>query len=231
MTILADKLTEAKISKEEIAILRKVVAAPAPAIAAVAIDQVDYFFQFPRKCASNSIKWALYNMPGSTFQSNRVYVEPREVMRSPELERIAVVRNPVARIVSCWRHAIVKMGAEFMRWIGDVRSSPTMTFDEFLEAVARTPDDHPRINYHFRSQWAELVNDVGGKEPDYLLHVETLSEDWRTLCEAKRWQHVELEKLNETKQGAVEYPSLSRKQLEIIAERYDKDFSTFNYTP
>lgn len=229
MTIISDKLRAAGLSPEEVRRIQDLSNAPAPAIAAVGINGRDFFFSFPRKNASNSVKWALHEMPGSTFAGNPVYVDVEEVKRSPNVPRVAVVRHPVDRIVSCWRHVVRKLGA--LHRVGDVMITENLPFAAFVELVANCPDSHPNVNYHFRSQSAELVDDVGGREPDYLLHVETLKWDWEALSEALRWPKVELERINATTKEMVPFPKVTEELLDVISTRYRRDFELFNYHP
>jgi hypothetical protein len=200
--------------------LQRLSRAPYPAYAKAYVSGLNYIFMLPRKCASNSIKAALEIMTGETFDNRRDYLTRGEVVKS-ELMRIAVVRHPVDRLISCWRHSIWKNAARFMTDAPKMRDQ--MPWEEFVEIVLDTPDE--ASNRHFRSYSDELMLD---RPPDRVLHVEDLDAEWAALSLERGWTLVPLGHYNFTNRDQPE-ADVTQDQLDHLALRYMADSANFDY--
>lgn len=206
-------------------LVRELSKAPWPAYARVTIADEPFVFMLPRKCASNTIKDALARMPGCSFQAARDYLTARQLAESTA-PRIAVVREPVSRLVSCWRHGVVRNRAAYLRVPG---VTADMGWEAFAEFVCSTSDDSPACNYHFRSYSLELLVPRargGGSWPDVVLRCERLEEDWEALTASMGWPEVPLRRLNDTSGPAVVVSDALRQRLN---RRYALDAQNFGY--
>ncbi len=182
-----------------------------PAIFSVEIDGKPFIFLLPRKCASNTIKDYLRQLEAT----RNLYLHPFEITATPTIPKIAVVRHPVDRLISAWKHGTQSDN------IGNQMPGmfPWMSWDLFCKLVCEEWND-AMCNPHFRSYSFEL------QEYSDLLRCESLDSDWFHLSNKYHWRGVELKKLNKTKQLPVE---VSRQQLEALAVRYQIDAANFDY--
>ncbi|MEO1001161.1 MAG: sulfotransferase family 2 domain-containing protein, partial [Pseudomonadota bacterium] len=98
--------------------------------------------------------------------------------RFPDLLVFTVVREPLARVASCYRSKIQRPRAVSagMRLEG---LSTRTAFPEFVAHVVRRPDT--RANVHYRAQAAMLCDRAGRVVPTEILRFETLGADWERL--------------------------------------------------
>ena len=138
------------------------------------------------------------------------------------------VRHPVSRLYSCWNNKVVEnteLSTAFQRM--GVRRG--MGFDEFADIVAETPDDF--CDLHVQSQ-ASMLTYKGQLLPDFIGKVETISEDWESLCQqvAER-SGVRLGRLPQKNMRSKAQPKIaqavSQRTLEQIKKRYATDFQLF----
>jgi hypothetical protein len=126
--------------------------------------------EFPRERLWEYVRF----VPGARFRD----------LQPPRFS-FAFVRDPYARLVSCYRHKIVRP-REAGRRISPVfavygrRFSLDMGFPEFVAAVASIPDG--RAEKHFRSQTHSLYLD-GEPVVDFVGRLERFERDWGTVCE------------------------------------------------
>lgn len=159
----------------------------------------------PRKCGFNSVKQALKAQGG--FE----YIESPEGLNGDVL-RVAVVRHPVDRLVSCWRDKVWK------RWMPSLKVhgiQPKMSFSDFADIVLATPD--AESNCHFVSYAPEVV-DLG---PDVVIRTESLSEEWSFLEREMSWNAAGIERFNAT--GGRPEVTVSEAQRHAILGRYADD--------
>ncbi len=160
--------------------------------------------------------------------------------------KFCFVRNPWARIVSCYRTKIVnRRNMNQTLWTQSLfyamhRSAssgrhrlsslpilnPHMSFREFVSAVSEIPDG--RANKHFRSQNTFLYNAQGDLLVDYIGHLETFKDDFRYLA---RRIGISVEALsNRPKTGRRNYKDYYDKDIwEIVSQRYREDIESFGY--
>lgn len=147
----------------------------------------------PAKCANTSIKQAIATRLGRPVDLNspRWFVDIHDPERLPYATTdeivaarekgvpvVGVIRDPVARLVSCWRDKVAgKYQLEF-RKPGSIH--PGMSWDAFVWAVSTTPDEE--ADQHFRSLCADLV--IQGEDPELCLSADSSSSlalGWRHL--------------------------------------------------
>jgi len=177
-----------------------------------------FYVKIP-KCASTSI-----------IQTLDAQVVEQEDGLSPSKRIFTVVRNPYSRLVSCWADRVAGQGwrnsfskeASYWKSLGIARK---MTFFEFAKAVAGIPDWVADV--HFRSIVA-LLDDVPASL-DFYIRLEELEKGWSLVVDAC---------------GEIESPPVIKKSahkdwrryyysnpflVDLIYERYQKDFETFGY--
>lgn len=152
----------------------------------------------------------------SNFSSEKTYLS-MEALRASSAPRVAVIRHPVDRAVSAWRHGTTVNDGSVFRGPG-IR--PHMPWAEFVDAICATSDADS--NFHYRSQSDEIFVD---RMPDRLLRVDTLVEDWKALSKMLNWPVVEMRQLNRTEPVKIE---ITKEQRERLAVRYKKDFLILN---
>ena len=89
------------------------------------------------------------------------------------------VRHPVARLYSCWNNKVIENDALSPRFVA-MGVRPGMPFDEFVQAVAETPDDRADIHVHSQSGILEYQ---GRLVPDFVGRVENIAADWPCVAE------------------------------------------------
>jgi len=128
------------------------------------------------KAACTSIKAALLLADGieppeklSAVHHHRHWQKP-----APVNWVFSVVCHPLKRPVSLYYHMVrTNRSREFC-----ARLSPSMTFPEFIRWMV-THKGEP--NRHYAPQAMILDKDLRGKQLDFLGHLETIDEDWRTV--------------------------------------------------
>lgn len=156
-----------------------------------------------------------------------------ETARLTDCFRFGLVRNPLDRLASCYTNKIGERDGsrqlfkEYERtiypFIPSEQFDPSMSFDEFVEAVCRIPDKF--ADRHFRSQHC-FLHHRGRLAVDFVGRLETIDEDWQVVR-----SHVDLGVLprakftNKTDFRLMYSPRLARQ----AAERYATDIRLFGY--
>ncbi len=187
-----------------------------PSYLAGEVDGKPFIFLLPRKCASNTIKNYIRQLNGHNLR----YLRPHEMNNFPMVPKIAVVRHPVDRVISAWKHGTQGDDLRYMNMVG---AKPWMSWDDFVDRVCSEWTD-ANCNPHFRSYSLELMSHEFGYSD--LLRVETLKSDWLHLSNKYGWRDVVIKHLNKTKKLPV---TVSRLQLEWLSVRYEMDATNFNY--
>ena len=195
----------------------------------IRIDKWKTAFYLNAKVASTSIKQLLIkHVPGAKMGKDffaGLGLDDPENIPSDYL-KIAVVRNPWARLVSCYFDK-AKNGRPHFTLAG---LKPGATFDEFVCFVANMPDETSDI--HFRSQgWAfwDAIKD----DPNALIvKSEALHYAWTDIVErVKAHCGVELPALEQ--QRTTDHDHYSKYYIDwtmmIIADRYRQDIEAFGY--
>jgi hypothetical protein len=113
------------------------------------------------------------------------FVKPEDLgdLQPPRFS-FGFVRDPYARLVSCYRHKILRLREQGRRispiFVVYGRTfSPAMDFPDFVRAVAEIPDE--RAEKHFRSQTRFLYRD-GEPIVDFVGRLERFDADWAEIC-------------------------------------------------
>ncbi len=150
-----------------------------------------------------------------------------------DYEGFAFVRDPFARLVSCYRDKILwePGDAVYPRPYFDIvpYSLPTnIPFAEFAARVARIPD---RVaDRHFKSQSSHLYR-RGARVVGFVGHMERLDADWRALA-ARHDLPPTLERAHSTKAKGPHADwrdYYDRATVELVAVRYAEDLARLGY--
>lgn len=154
----------------------------------------------------------------------------------PGLFTFAFVRNPWDRLVSCYRDKILGEVRDFTAFdpargvayclAGFAAFRPGMSFDDFVRAVARIPDE--QADDHFRSQHTFLTTASGEIAIDYVGRFETLGSDFQHVCNELRLpaQGLPFTQAATPRRYAAYYTPDTR---DVVAERFQHDVSLFGY--
>jgi hypothetical protein len=187
------------------------------------------------KIANTSIKVALakaYKIDGVENIHDRglfEYVSKREAQSFPI--RIAIVRDPLDRLVSCFRDKF--LGATNEDFLAGFRRrgwTPGMTFEAFVEAVAELPDTDCRgVLQHIRSMSADLVSNEK-IIPNIIFRFESLREEWQVLqalLEATGGPF--LPALSHERRSLSPAPNYDARRRAFARQRYRDDIRFFGY--
>lgn len=148
-------------------------------------------------------------------------------------DSFAFVRNPFARLVSCYRDKILWEPGDpvYPRPYYDIAPYPmptNMPFPEFVRRVGRLPDWFS--DRHFKSQSADLYR-KGQRVVTFLGRMESLAEDWRTLA-ARHDLPPTLERAHATKAKGPHddwRDYYDRPTVDAVYTRYRADFEQLGY--
>ena len=149
----------------------------------------------------------------------------------------AFVRNPLDRLVSCYKdkiknkeqhsgqfHFDTNYNNKIINTLFRQKFSHDMDFDDFVRLVSRVPDY--LADGHFKSQYSMLYKQET-KVPDYIGKFEQLSTDWNHI--AKLYGLEMLGEMNRTKATDWQEYYKSKAILELAANRYKNDIEKFGY--
>lgn len=151
----------------------------------------------------------------------------------------AVVRNPWARLVSCYLDKVrgeldeqapgrseVYDGLARYNLVGRV-FWPEMTFEQFARRVARIPDF--AADPHFRSQWRRFVTPRGDFLADCLIPLEW-PDQIGALLSARAGREVEIPRVRATSEH--DWRAFYDDELAaLVRRRYGRDYSMLGYGP
>ena len=141
--------------------------------------------------------------------------------------KIAFVRNPWDRLVSCWQDKTVN---SFYRTWGDYGFTPGMDFESFARRVVEIP--HDQADKHFRPMYFDLVDNKGDCIPGYVAQCESLSHDWdvaRGIISGRRGLQLPAIK-HKNKSEHDHYSEYYDDELrELVGEYYKRDVELFDY--
>ena len=196
------------------------------------------------KAACSSIKLALAKASGIAFGPDQdieyIHLHPQWHIEKGRLtaaqtgyERFSFVRNPFARLVSCYRQKILFTPTPTIKrplYQNYFFALPTqIPFADFVARVCQIPD--ALADNHFKSQYALLYRD-GQLRVDYVGKVEQLDRDWRPLA-AKYHLEPQLVQTNITP-GKPDSPRdyrlyYTEPLVHSVYQRYQQDIETFGY--
>lgn len=149
-----------------------------------------------------------------------------------EYYRFSFVRNPVARIVSCYNDKIIKQSSYF---VSDLKkaagyedtSSMKMDFIEFLNIIKR--QDVVEMDQHWRPQNYNLLLDC--VDYNFIGKLENFDKDFKHITDSNGCPHVETVNKNKykSKDKKLTIADLTSDELEIVYSLYEQDFESFGY--
>ena len=145
----------------------------------------------------------------------------------PEGLKWTVVRNPYARLYSCWVDKCFNRD-RYERFVLKKWIHEKCTFEEFIHMAERTPDHE--ADGHFRSQAWLLKRHTF--YPEVILRFEQLSYRWDWFAKTIGVNPV-LATKNVTRQDIGDHEAhnhaYSRDMREAVLRRYQQDFDAFGY--
>jgi hypothetical protein len=188
------------------------------------------------KVANTSIKLAIlkaYGRKTDKIHAQGVFecVSTKEAKRFRH--RIAFVRDPLARLASCWKDKIVvRTDGRFLPGLNKLGFSPGMDFEDFVERVASIPDDRcGGAAHHFRSMSYSLC-DGDGIVPNLVGRFETIDEDWGRVQELfRKIGGPELPALTHERRTDSFDRKYSPRARALALQRFAKDVRVFRYRP
>ncbi len=135
----------------------------------------------------------------------------------------SVTREPISRVISCYKNKIVRNASLQESMIRD-GFKLGMTFPEFVETLAKTTD--MRVNVHLRSQHTMLCYE-GKVLPDLIVPMHELASGWNKIREeVQKAAGVELPQLDVHNSTAELKDTIEvDARLEaLIRERYAEDY-------
>jgi hypothetical protein len=190
------------------------------------------------KCANTSIKRAFMQMLGKKGNPHgpgkfETISKWTAGYKYPHFFKFAFVRNPYARLVSCYQNKI--KGKKFHYPFARFGFTPDTTFSDFVQTIERYPDF--LSDQHFRSQYYELVvlDDVKTPwlVPDFIGKVETIGPDWDYVVEkiynisGRKLPPLPRENPDKDKRPWQSYYDDHTRAL--VQRRYIMDFEVFKY--
>lgn len=149
--------------------------------------------------------------------------------------KFCFVRNPWARLVSCYLNKIYvepninHINTKFVTFGNNSKYFKMgMSFDEFVYAVCRVPDE--KSDSHFVSQYMYITDNEGNLLVDYIGKIESFHHDFKYICNKIGLKFEDLNVPHLMKSKQVDYRSYySETTKEMIRQRYSKDIEFFQY--
>jgi len=200
---------------------------------AIHLDELGLIYLPIPKVASQSIKTSLASKINLSLEgvphvhvADWNYIGKQEVAKLKEENfTFSFVRNPLDRLVSCFRHKL-QPGKDpyFVLWKYGRQVSLQMSFKEFAEFVIRKPDY--LSDQHFRSQHT-FIFDNHENLADKIFHFESLTDSWNSLAET--YALPSLPHLNKTNSKSyLKYYDVAL--AEKVIKRYQKDTELLGYS-
>lgn len=138
------------------------------------------------------------------------------------------VRHPAARLRSCWNNKVIENDSLSPRFVA-MGVRPGMPFEDFVKAVAETPDDRADIHVHSQSG---ILEHRGRLVPDFVGRVETIAADWaHVAARIEARSGMAMGQLGERNRRMGSGPDvaliLPDKLRAMIFDRYRRDFELF----
>ena len=208
------------------------------------------YFPIPR-IASTSLKTQFkkeLGLPGPAPHATRFPAPDRDKLEAgfySDYFKFCFVRNPWARLVSCYQRLLNKRNINQTYWTKFLfyfmpKSSNSgrhrlaalpvlngyMSFNEFVSAVANIPDEY--ANKHFRSQYTFLYNARGKLLVDYIGHLETFDADFQHVARRVGLSgEIPQDRPRPKRRSYKDY--YDKDTWEIVAQRYQKDIEILGY--
>jgi hypothetical protein len=169
------------------------------------------------------------SVKGSSLDWSEIALEKNVGMlpKPDEYFKFTYVRNPFARLVSCYCDKIenqqvsqlvsrVNYGVEFL--------GTDEGFEKFVEKIVQIPEQW--ADNHFRNQYNIVYDDDGKCLVDYIGKIENLPDDYKFLEEDYGLEHLQYYNVK-TKGDYRNY--YSTRTAKMVFEYYKRDIETFKY--
>lgn len=188
------------------------------------------FFNVP-KVASSSI-WSICAQLETGFDTQSKdqirsikipSIKSSEIDRHPDVQKIAFVRNPFDRIVSCYCNKITKKDFQFMTVNG---LNENTSFEQFVDYICEIPDSNS--DRHFRSQFTYIFDHNANLIANYIGRFESFNQDFEEII--KRFQLPSIEIPHWNKESKKHYSEFYTDAIvEKLKKRYEIDLLLFGY--
>lgn len=167
-----------------------------------------------------------------------ILTSKQEIISVPGVRKLAVVRDPFHRALSCWRDKIRAPGYTEGAIIGGVHSgfavygSPfwaNMTFREFMESVSKIPSS--KANPHFRQQVDFIFDQESNCLVDKLIRHENFTDDLLPLMSKWTGMDFEIRRLNTSGSSLRSSAEDVEEARPLVAEYYREDYRLLGYKP
>ncbi len=210
------------------------------------VDEKKFIYIPVPKVACTSIKVSLFG--GQIHASNGnnsmdIHHETAKLVKysldpfQKKYYKVAFVRNPFKRIVSCYEdkvktkiqhngryHFSSKYNNVLIKKIFGNHFNHKMSFMQFVQLVSKIPDW--LSDAHFKSQHSILFAKKNC-DPDFIGKIENLTRDWPVI--ANKYNFAKLPHSNKTSTNNWIHYYSNKKAIELVAKRYQKDIVKFGY--
>lgn len=148
------------------------------------------------------------------------------ILKNPDRYfKFAFVRNPYARLVSCYNYWISKSYL-YDEYIFHIPKN--ITFAEFVKKIVKIPEF--LADKHFVSQYSILYQN-GELLVDYIGKIESLEQDWLIVAEKFGFEHsIVRENISTPKKSKRDYRLYYTQELaDMVYQRYQNDFELLGY--
>jgi len=146
-----------------------------------------------------------------------------EIKNYPKIYKVAFVRNPWERLLSCYLQKKNKIASAFFK---RNKLSSELSFKDFATAVCDIPDH--KSDRHFRSQFTFITDTEANLLPNFIGAFSSFSEDIARVLKTNNVPPVEIPHYNKTSHGHyTDY--YSTELAEAVGRRYDIDKQLFGF--
>lgn len=189
----------------------------------IILPKYKVIFFLAGKSANSSIKTAIKKMQGQErpIHTGHKYISACRAKEKGGFHKIAIVRNPWDRFVSCYYQKIVgPKPAQLVKMKGIYKGMP---FGKFVNAVNKLPKDIKE--QHIRPQSMSMMcgNDF---VPTWVIKLENIKAEWPELQNIIPIPDLVPRNVSEHPPYRECYNDKTRR---IIAERYADDIEIFGY--
>lgn len=155
-------------------------------------------------------------------------INKKEVAKYENYFKFCFVRNPWARLVSCYGNKIKRgkgMEPSFAKF-GVFNAE--MSFEEFVRAVVDIKDSD--ADNHFKSQYTFITNECGKTFVDFIGKLENSDKDFSYVLEKLNRNDILIPHIRKNHYIKKKYKSYYTKELrDMVGKRYSKDIKLFEY--